>query len=339
MRKYTYEQVKKMFEDAGCILVSKEYKNSSTPLEYYCSCDNTIIETIKLNSFMMGCRCHKCRSKRINETMMKRYGVTHLTQIPEKKEQMTRKIRNYVENKKHTLEDLKKYFEKEGCVLLSTKYTDNKGELDVQFKCGCIGKITFNKFQSGHRCSNNECMTFKKKETSIELFRQEWYAQTKECQQKIKETCIEKYNASHPMQDPTIHEKSHKNAHSLKKYEFPSGRTVNVQGYEPFALNDLLEIYNENDIIIGAKYMPEIWYNGDDGKYHKYFPDIYIPKDNLLIEVKSTFTLNKHRQKVINTRKTCLYLGFRFQLRLYDEKGNRLNCFHCRNNYSKNSYL
>lgn len=339
MKKFTYEQVRKMFEDAGCILISTEYKNSSEPLEYYCACDKTIIETIKLNSFIVGCRCPKCRDKRIKETMITRYGVIHLTQIPEKKAQMVRGMKEYVENKKHTIEDLQEYFKETDCILLSTEYKDNKQKLDVQFACGCIGKISFNQFHKGRRCNKNECMTLKKKETSMELFGQDWYVQTKECQQKMKETCIKKYNVSHPMQDPIIHDKSHTKAHSLKKYEFQSGRTVNVQGYEPFALNDLLKIYNENDIIIGAKYMPEIWYHGEDGKYHRYFPDIYIPKKKLIIEVKSTFTLNKHRQKVINTRKTCIYLGFRFQLRLYDEKGNRLNWFHCRNKYSKKSYL
>ena len=288
---------------------------------------------------MAGCRCPKCREKRLKATMMERHGVTHISQIPEKKEQMVRGMMEYVENKKHTIEDLQEYFEKEGCVLLSTEYTDNKAELDVKFKCGCIGTTTFNKFQQGCRCGNNECMDIKKKETSMELFGKESYSQTEECKERHKETCMERYGVPFVMQDPTIHDKSHKNAHSLKKYEFPSGKIVNVQGYEPFALDHLLKIYNENDIIIGAKYMPEIWYHGEDGKYHRYFPDIYIPKKKLIIEVKSTFTLNKHRQKVINTRKTCIYLGFRFQLRLYDEKGNRLNWFHCRNKYSKNSYL
>ncbi len=376
---------------------------------------------------------------------------------------MTRKIREYVENKKYTLQEIKEYCEKEGCVLLSTKYTDNKQKLDVRFKCGCIGTTSFNNFQKGCRCSNNECMTLKKKETSMELFGKEWYTQTEECQQKIKETCQKKYGVDHyrqtveceerlkntnltlygkeyffqtdifkektkkrciddfgveyysqvqevkdkiidtnmkkygcpvssqneevktkmiqtnisrynvpftlmnkdiyekaknrvldiygvdnvsrnqdiqdkkvntsiirygtnyPMQSSTIYEKSRKNAYALEEYNFPSGKSILVQGYEPFALDDLLKIYNEDDIITGTKSMPEIWYHSDDGKYHRYYPDIYIPKDNLLIEVKSTFTLEKNKTKVDITRNTCKALGFNFELHIYDRTGIRLN--------------
>ncbi len=113
--------------------------------------------------------------------------------------------------------------------------------------------------------------------------------------------------------------------YTLKEYKFPSGKIVYIQGYESFALNELIKIYNEDDIHIGVLSMPEIWYHGDDGRYHRYFPDIYIPKDNLLIEVKSTFTFAQNKRKVHITRNTCEALGYNFKLKIYDGRGRCLN--------------
>jgi len=68
-----------------------------------------------------------------------------------------------------------------------------------------------------------------------------------------------------------------------------------VQGYENRALDILLKEYSEDEILTDRKDVPEIWYIGEDNKKHRYYTDIYIPKDNLIIEVKSTWTYSdKH---------------------------------------------
>ena len=67
-----------------------------------------------------------------------------------------------------------------------------------------------------------------------------------------------------------------------------------MQGYENSALDILLMSYNEADLILSNVDKPEIWYTEDGGKYHRYFCDIWIPQDNLIIEVKSTFTYRLH---------------------------------------------
>jgi hypothetical protein len=436
VRKYTYAEVKRMFEDAGCTLVSKEYVNSNTPLEFYCSCGGSIVQFIKLNSFLKGCRCPSCKDKRTNDTMMKRYGVSHISKIEEKKEAMLKGVREHATKKKHTVKELQEYFQKEGCILLSTDYKDNKTKLDVQFECGCMGQITFNKFEKGQRCNNNECMNRKKVETSLERFGTKWYMQTdeykerhkqtcidkygvdhyrktQECEDRVKQTCKERYGVdyyfqsddfkgkvkqrcmddfgveyyaqvdevkgkiiesnierygvpvssqclevkdkmmntnmerygvpftmmddgilakakqkifdiygvdnvskshivkekkistsilrygvNHPMQHHEILERSKKNAYASKDYVLPSGRVLKVQGYENFAIDMLLKTYDEKDIVVDTQEMPEFWYHGSDGRYHRYYPDIFIKKDNLIIEVKSPYTFNLNRYKI-----------------------------------------
>ena len=63
------------------------------------------------------------------------------------------------------------------------------------------------------------------------------------------------------MQNEEIMQKISKNAYKLKEFEFPSGNKIKIQGYEPFAIKELLENYNENDILTGTSNVPEIWYD------------------------------------------------------------------------------
>lgn len=104
---------------------------------------------------------------------------------------------------------------------------------------------------------------------------------------KYKETCLDKFGVENPSQNAEIHEKQFK----VRNYThiFESGRIDTVQGYEGLAIKELLKLFHEDDIILGKGQMPEIWYTDGTTK-HRYFPDIYIPKENLLIEVKSEWT-------------------------------------------------
>lgn len=40
VRKFTRDEVSQMFKDANCELLSKEYINSNTLLDFKCSCGN-----------------------------------------------------------------------------------------------------------------------------------------------------------------------------------------------------------------------------------------------------------------------------------------------------------
>lgn len=61
MRKFTYEKVKEMFEQRDCELVSKEYVNCDTPLEYICNKHrNEGIQDIDLHHFNRGQGCKFC---------------------------------------------------------------------------------------------------------------------------------------------------------------------------------------------------------------------------------------------------------------------------------------
>jgi len=107
-------------------------------------------------------------------------------------------------------------------------------------------------------------------------------------------------------QNDKIQSINKKSSFSKKEYTFPSGIVIEIQGYEPATIDILLKTYNEYDIETNSLNMPEFWYR-EDYSWHRYFPDIYIKKDNLIIEVKSTWTFKLWFHKNILKRKTVKY--------------------------------
>jgi hypothetical protein len=107
---------------------------------------------------------------------------------------------------------------------------------------------------------------------------------------------------------------------SMKKYVFPSGREVKVRGYENYCLDDLLEEgIDEDDIIVDPEDIPVIQYLWD-GHYHSYYPDIFIPSENRIIEVKSLFTIDHLTEQNQEKWKATAMEGYDFEVRIYNKK-------------------
>ncbi len=146
--------------------------------------------------------------------------------------------------------------------------------------------------------------------------------QNKEVQQKWKQTCLEKYGG-HPNQNREVQIKAEKNSYKFKTFTFPSGKTVKYQGYEDRALIELCKSFTEDDIYVGRAEVPIIPFYIEE-KEHKYFPDIYLKSENKIIEVKSEWTIKLNRAYVKEKAKGVLQAGYKFELWLYDTKGQ--NC-------------
>jgi hypothetical protein len=147
--------------------------------------------------------------------------------------------------------------------------------------------------------------------------------------EKIRETCIGKYGVENPQQVPEIAEKSSKNSYKRKTYTFPSGNKITCQGYEPLALDKLIneENINENDIVTGCKNVPTIWYNDDNGKKHRHYVDIFIPSQNRCIEVKSTWTAKKNEDKIYLKQDAAKELGYNYEIWIYNAKKELVECY------------
>ena len=116
-----------------------------------------------------------------------------------------------------------------------------------------------------------------------------------------------------------------KSSYCKKEFIFPSGKIELVQGYEPFALKELIELnIIENDIVTGSKNVPIIWYIDKKGKKRRHYVDIFIPSINKCIEVKSLWTLNKENSNIFEKQNEAKKLGYNYEIWVYDVKGNKI---------------
>lgn len=119
-KKYTIEEVRKIFKDKGCELLEENYKNSRFLMKYRCICGH--LGEIRLYSFIGGSRCQKCKGKKLSD------------------------------EKRLTYEYVYDYFKDKGCDLLEKDYQNNRIKMKYKCSCGEISKITFSCFQQGNRC-------------------------------------------------------------------------------------------------------------------------------------------------------------------------------------------
>jgi len=115
-----------------------------------------------------------------------------------------------------------------------------------------------------------------------------------------------------------------KSTYKSKDYILPSGKVVKVQGYEMFALDCLLKEYIEEEIQVETHNKPRLTYLEPDNSKHYYFPDLYIPKDNLIVEVKSMWAYNDNKPKHYRKMQVCLDAGYNFKFMIFDKDGNLL---------------
>jgi len=160
--------------------------------------------------------------------------------------------------------------------------------------------------------------------TNLERYQVVCTLHSKEGREKTKKTNLARYGFPNAMQNPQILEKAQKSAYSLKPYTLPSDDIIYLQGYEHFALDDLLEEgYSEYDIVTGCQNVPKIAYKDEDGKDHIHFPDIFIPPENLCIEVKSAWTFEVKEDSVLLKQESAKRQGFAYQIWVYDAKGEK----------------
>jgi hypothetical protein len=174
----------------------------------------------------------------------------------------------------------------------------------------------------------NNVIKDKAKETNLKKYGTEYAAQSvskdewKKRTDKRKETWKELYGYENPAQVPEIFEKIQETAKRFKNYTMPSGEVRKIQGYEGFALTELLTQYTEDQIKTDRKLIGRIAYEmAGSTKY--YYPDILISHLNLLIEVKSKFTYTIEPDKIKLKGDACKNQGYNYEIWIYDGKGGK----------------
>lgn len=182
--------------------------------------------------------------------------------------------------------------------------------------------IISKKIQKSWNPDNISQRTLSYKTNMIEKYGVENSFQLDVVKQKSKDTLLQKYGVEHP-------QFSNECKFKWKIYTYPSGKIIKYQGYENFGLDLLLsKKYNENEIITDRKYIPKIKYTDLNGKIRKYCADIWIPNENLLIEIKSNFTYRMHKENIHHKKIGVISSGYNFQLFVFNDDGkldNKIN--------------
>lgn len=185
---------------------------------------------------------------------------------------------------------------------------------------------------------------FKKmQETNMKRYGVKSTLSHKETWEKYTKTMMERYNVDSPWKNKTIRDKAenttkerygaknytqskdwmekfknHEWGNKYYEYVMPSGKIIKIQGYENYAIKELLKNYGEDDLELVNK--PLIKYNFKN-KLHLYKCDIFIPNEKRIIEVKSTFTYNLQKDKNEEKASACIDLGYKFEFWIINRKG------------------
>ena len=172
--------------------------------------------------------------------------------------------------------------------------------------------------------SQSEQIKDKKKDTCMQNYGVEYPMQNAEIQQKCKDTCMQNYGVEYPMQNAEIAEKAMLSGFKYKNYILPSGKIIHYQGYENFAIEHFIKAgVSEENILNDRTSVPEVWYEYE-GKTRRYYVDIFIPDQNLCVEVKSTYTLGAKKDKVLIKHQAVKALGYLCEIWVYDKNGKRV---------------
>lgn len=161
----------------------------------------------------------------------------------------------------------------------------------------------------------NEDIKKKSRETCLRNIGVEYFIHSVEYKKKM----IQKYGVEYPLQNDSLFSKFLKSSKISKEYIFENGTTIMILGYEYLAIKELE--YSKMYKIIEAgdnKKIPTFWYDFENKK-HKYYPDIYIPEINTIIEVKSTYYFEKDMIKNISKAKE-VSKSFIFLVYVYSKK-------------------
>lgn len=140
--------------------------------------------------------------------------------------------------------------------------------------------------------------------------------------ERKRKTCMNNYGVENPMQHPLIYEKSNINRYKFKSCIINDRKFSRLQGYEPQAISYMIDTYGYDVYDIEtSKLVPSIRYKLDN-KNKVYHPDMYIPKDNLVVEVKCKYTYENDLYKNIAKRKSTIAKGFNFLTIIYTNKGD-----------------
>jgi uncharacterized C2H2 Zn-finger protein len=309
---------------------------------------------------------HGTNEEKVKKTMKERYGVEYYTNSQEHKDHMREVWSNFSEEKLKEIENKKektnmgrygvKYvlqneeIREKGKITKLEKYGDenyhnmektkqtNKEKYGVEYnfqleevkekiketKEERYGDENYNNMEKNRQTKlekygdENYHNMEKTKQTNLERYGVEYSLQAEEVREKGKKTCLKKFGVENASQNKDVFNKGLMTRLLRKQY-----KDTNLHYQASYEL-DFLEKYY--DIIKDLEDGPSIKYKYKE-KEKIYFSDFYSPFLNLIIEIKSSWTL-KLDESIKEKKKYTLKKGYNY-IRIvnknYDEFNKYLN--------------
>ena len=346
-RRKNYEDVLKIVEDNGMKLnMSKEqfdliYKSMNDPITVLCKCNKEY--SVRINDVKFGYSCKECGKEKVRNTNLERYGVEN----PFLNEEIKEKVRNtnlerYGVENPFLNEEIKEKVRNTNLERYGFKYSAQNEEIKEKIKNTNLERYGVEyPFQSDEIqekvkqsildiygvefITQHPDIKEKTKNTNLDRYGVEHPAQNEEVRKKMQNTCINNFGVPFALQNEDIFKKAMSKMTSFKLFEYPSGNTIEIQGYEHFAIKELLENgISEEDIITGSDNVPEIWYIDSENKKRRHYVDIYIKSENKCIEVKSEWTLKLQEYCMSYKQNAAKEQGYDYEIWIYNHKGVKL---------------
>lgn len=138
-------------------------------------------------------------------------------------------------------------------------------------------------------------------------------------------TCLARYGVENPMQRPEV--QARQQQYKRKVGTWPSGKEYTYQGFENMGINTLLSsgLTEDQIVISNPTVIPTITYfNPVKNKDCRYYPDIFIPHENRLIEIKSEYTMRAQKEENMAKQYASTISGFTHEIWVYSRKGELL---------------
>lgn len=321
-RRFTRDLLDKILKDNKAELIEEYSKiTRDSYIKYRCNCGIIDEKMMRYIVEEAGALCETCTMKHMvvtqKETMLETYGVEHPMHFPEfKKKQEDTMIENYgVRHNSLNPETIQK---RKDTIL---EHFGVAHHLQLPEKIEERKQTYLQKYGVEHPLQRDYILE-KQRQTNRDKLGVDYSLQSPEVRAKAIVTNLERYGVEHSSQNQEVMQRTQENAKKYKEYKFPSGTMRKVQGYEPFALDDLIKTYTEEQIKSDRKDVPRISYKVEE-KQKYYFPDIFIPHENKIIEVKSTWTYNCKEDNIKAKAEATKNQGYKYEIWIYDGKGGK----------------
>ena len=160
----------------------------------------------------------------------------------------------------------------------------------------------FRKISMEYAINNKKDILEKMKITNLEKYGVENVFSNHNIQQKIKNTCLKNYGVEYPIQNESIFLKTQKSRFKIEKY-----KDTNVYSQGSYEKDFLKNFYDKTEIKRAKSFIYIL-----NNKNHYYHPDFYLPKLNLIIEIKSKYIYELELDQNLLKQQSCLNEGYNY---------------------------